>query len=273
MNSDSAVAPTAPPRNVEAVYGLAQAYARELDAQLGTLSLFTKHGGEIGRVHEHFLRSVLRRFLPATLHVGSGFVALPDWTSTQLDILVHPTNAAPLFAAGDLVVVDGFAGSIGAVEVKTDLDKRDLIGALNACLGLKRESAAQGRDYSTKYPFYGVYAAGGMDHETFVSHFQGWVAENLVIGGSETRRLIPDVIYMRGRRAYIHGHGMSDPYVAIDLKALGEGLGLLSLVSTLYEALQLPPYNGPWWLQHFDSSTLRYGIERGEPGASIVAWR
>ncbi len=120
--------------------------------------------------------------------------------------------------------------------------------------------------------FYGVYAAGGMSFESFVSHFQDWAAENLVIGAPETPRLIPDVVYVRGKYACIRGHSMSDPYVAIDLTALGDGLGLLSLVSTFYESLQFSPVNGPWWLQHFDSSTLRYGIERGEPGASIVAW-
>ncbi len=73
--------------NHEAIQALAKAYANELDAQLGALKHFTRHSGENGRVHEHFMKTVIRRWLPPDTMIGTGFIALPKWTSTQMDIL------------------------------------------------------------------------------------------------------------------------------------------------------------------------------------------
>ena len=69
--------------------GVAENYANELDAQFRTLNNFVSHGGEIGRAHEYYLRGVLSRFLPDNLCLGSGFIASPNWTSRQQDILIY----------------------------------------------------------------------------------------------------------------------------------------------------------------------------------------
>jgi len=68
---------------------VADHYAGELDAQFRTLNHFAAHAGEIGRAHETFLRGVLLRFLPEDLRLGTGFVASPEWTSRQQDILIY----------------------------------------------------------------------------------------------------------------------------------------------------------------------------------------
>ena len=63
---------------------LAGRYADMLSAQFRTLNYFVSQGGEIGRVHEAFLRDVISRFLPAKICAGTGFVASRDWVSTKL---------------------------------------------------------------------------------------------------------------------------------------------------------------------------------------------
>lgn len=265
---------------MRAVRSLATAYARELDAQLGTLALFTKHGPENGRVHEHYLRSVLRRFLPGHLHVGSGFVALPNWTSAQLDIVVHDPAVAPLFTAGDLIVANGVGGPVAAVEVKTTLDGRELLSGLNSCLDLKSRYVAMGDP--NRHPFFGIYAGQGIALDTLTDHFHEWAQKSLPnfrpdSRPPETRQLIPDAIVVRGRYACLRNSWMSDPYVAVDLTLpqdapLGDGVGLLGLVATLYEVTRLPPYQGPWWLQCSSAASLLNGIEKGEVNGQIMTW-
>lgn len=96
-----------PRNNVRGMRDLASSYARELDAQLRTLNLFADHAGEIGRAHEYFLRSVLSRFLPSQLHVGTGFASNATWTSSQQDVLIYAHAMRPLlFQVGDCVVAD-----------------------------------------------------------------------------------------------------------------------------------------------------------------------
>lgn len=98
----------------KAMERIAEHYACELDAQFRTLNHFAAHAGEIGRAHETFLRGVLRRFLPEDLRLGTGFVASPNWTSRQQDILIYKRDFTKLFEVGDCVVIDhdAFVGAI-----------------------------------------------------------------------------------------------------------------------------------------------------------------
>ncbi|MGG0788788.1 DUF6602 domain-containing protein [Peribacillus simplex] len=72
-----------------------------------------------GNYREYLLIEYLRKILPSTVEVGSGFVIDENfYTTNQIDIIIYDANIAPLFKSGDLVVVIP-ASVYGIVEVKT----------------------------------------------------------------------------------------------------------------------------------------------------------
>lgn len=256
--------------NVRAMQDLSAAYSRELAAQWHTLRLLTGHNGENGRVHEHFLRAVLRRFLPLNVHLGTGFIATQAHTSTQTDLLIYEAGLPLLFSAGDLVVADARA-TLGGIEVKTSLDGRGLRQHLEACYDTKTAFRVQSVNPTGlgRYLFYALYAIDGIERETVLAHFREWAVDKFPHGRQPfVRHTIPDVIYVRGKYILLRDHGMSDPYMAVDVPALGmeegsgDGLALMLLVACLYRTR----YHGeqePWWLRHLSVEDL--------PG-ELIAW-
>lgn len=74
-----------------------------------------------GEWKESVLRSVLRRYLPASVLIGRGFVLASDQASHQLDILIYKAESPVLFRDGDLVILTPDA-VLGIIEVKTQLN-------------------------------------------------------------------------------------------------------------------------------------------------------
>ena len=69
---------------------------------------------------EAVLRSVIRRHLPSSMAMGTGFVVAHDDVSTQIDILIIDGRSPVLFREGDLMIVTPDAVR-AAIEVKTRL--------------------------------------------------------------------------------------------------------------------------------------------------------
>lgn len=93
------------------------------------------HGGESGSWREAILRQVLRRHLPETVRVGSGFIVTKDRSSPQIDILIYETAHPTLFRQGDVAIVTPDAVR-GVIEVKSCIssfgsDSKTLAGALH----------------------------------------------------------------------------------------------------------------------------------------------
>ena len=68
----------------------------------------SSHWGEEGKYKEAILRNVIRRFLPANLSLGTGFVIRKDnnrtQISNQIDIIVYDNTIPVLFSEGDFVI-------------------------------------------------------------------------------------------------------------------------------------------------------------------------
>lgn len=71
-----------------------------------------------GEWKEVALRNLLRKHLPSSVVVGSGFIVTEDDSSTQIDILVLDANKPTLFRDGDLYIVTPDC-VLAAVEVKS----------------------------------------------------------------------------------------------------------------------------------------------------------
>ncbi len=227
--------------NVQGMRELADRYAAELDAQFQTLNHFANHAGEIGRAHEYFLRTILRRFLPARFRVGTGFIASPNRTSPQQDVLVYdPAKSPLLFEAGDLVVVDAEA-TAAAIEVKSELSGSRL---KDACRKLLNEMASSGGQ-----TFHGLYAWDSSSLGVWIEAAWDIVRER----AKETGRHRFDfpVVYVRDRFLLFPNHDgnwWSPPFRVLRVEEHSEGAALLGFIGMLWFRLQEHRVDWPWWL-------------------------
>jgi hypothetical protein len=101
------------------------AYHRSLAAELNAVKdrvrHLIRHWPTDGSFKESVLRSVLRRHLPESLFIGTGFVVTAADCSRQIDLLIVDKDRPRLFWDGDLIIVTPDAVR-AAIEVKTGLD-------------------------------------------------------------------------------------------------------------------------------------------------------
>jgi len=115
--------------NVEAYYN---DLSKELEALQNRVRNFigAANWGEEGRWKESILRSVLKRYLPSHMNVGTGFIVTPKNVSTQIDVLIYDTNKPTLFKDGDFVIIMPEV-ALAVIEVKTGIEASDLKSALS----------------------------------------------------------------------------------------------------------------------------------------------
>jgi len=87
------------------------------------------HWGEEGRYKEAVLRSIIRRFLPENVSIGTGFILKKEGDgiiiSNQIDIIIYDNTYPVLFAEGDFLITTP-ANVKGIIEVKTNLDSSNV---------------------------------------------------------------------------------------------------------------------------------------------------
>lgn len=87
------------------------------------------HWGEEGRYKEAVLSSVIRRFLPTNMSLGTGFIIKKEnddfKTSTQIDIIIYDNTYPVLFKEGDFIITTP-ENIKGIIEVKTNLKSSDI---------------------------------------------------------------------------------------------------------------------------------------------------
>jgi len=81
-----------------------------------------RHWGEDGKYKEIILMNVLKRALPKTVSVGTGFVMGDNEITKQIDIVIYRNCIPVLFQQDDFVIVTK-ESVLGIIEVKTDLSK------------------------------------------------------------------------------------------------------------------------------------------------------
>lgn len=211
---------------------LANAYGEELSSKFRTLNLFTSHGGEIGRAHEHFIREVLERLLPSQRTVGTGFIFSGEWRSGQQDILVYSDYQCPvLFRVGDCVVLE--RRSVDAsMEVKTQLTRRNLRGLLPKVAEL-RERVGHG--------FVGIYAWDGAAAADVLDELFQHVRDHPEDGD---RR--PDAILVAKRGWMLlsnkDGRALSAPYLLYQFETDTIGKPLLALMRLVWSWGNVPDW-------------------------------
>jgi hypothetical protein len=134
-------------------------YFRDLSKELRAVQ--NRIRNLIGGVHwpsdgawkESVLRAILRRYLPPSFTVGSGFIVTADGVSSQVDILICDDSAPILFRDGDFLIATADCVR-AAVEVKTQLTTQKLheaLGKLNGISELLRMRCVH------PHPFLGLF--------------------------------------------------------------------------------------------------------------------
>ena len=228
---------------------LSERYGEELSAQFRTLNHFVKHAGEIGRVHETYLRNIIARFLPGKLGVGTGFVVSKKWQSAQQDIIVFNQQDYPiLFQVGDCVVVDDSAVA-ALLEVKTTLtSSNDFREALNKLIFLYNQ-------VKSRY-FIGLFAWEGILIDTALSIIWEYVR----IDPLKNLHKLPQAIYIRGQYLLLTNMDCrqeTPPFRLLEInnseqsegtKKITEGLALLTLITEMWMGGIQNHARWPWWL-------------------------
>lgn len=85
------------------------------------------HWGEDGRYKEAALTSIIRRFLPTNMSLGTGFIIKNenDEISNQIDIIIYDNTYPVLFKEGDFIITTP-ENIKGIIEVKTKLNSSDI---------------------------------------------------------------------------------------------------------------------------------------------------
>lgn len=112
-----------------------------------------QHWGEEGRYKEVILMDVLRKHLPKTVSVGTGFIMGENALSSQIDIIIYRNDFPLLFQQADFVIVPPEA-VLGIIEVKSSADNTTKI---NEAI----DKLSRNADLVSDNVFTGIFAYDG----------------------------------------------------------------------------------------------------------------
>ncbi|MFD1863057.1 DUF6602 domain-containing protein [Planococcus chinensis] len=138
--------------------------AREFNATKDRIRnlIGSAHWGEEGRYKEIILMNFLKRFLPTTIAVGTGFIKSNEKLSSQIDIIIYNPSIAGYFKENDFVIVHP-ESVYGVIEVKSNPNSYKISEAID-----KLNTIGQ----VTKIPiFNGLFIFGEIEQEVNVASF------------------------------------------------------------------------------------------------------
>jgi len=101
-------------------------------------STISTHGDIIGDAREVLVRDILARLLPSNMVVGTGQIVDSDERiSKQIDIVIYRGDFPVLrsFGSADVFLLEGV---VAAIEVKSTLDKKNFLEALENCRSVRK---------------------------------------------------------------------------------------------------------------------------------------
>lgn len=145
-------------KEVDALVEIYQQFERLIPNKITSGSA---HRGEDGRYVEELVRQYLKKYLPSTIEVLTGFILRPavktglngkerrietDTHSTQLDIIVYDSGNYPIFQRfGDSVIVPP-EGVLAIISIKKHLNDRDIKNESSALMKASELCFTKGKD-------------------------------------------------------------------------------------------------------------------------------
>ena len=239
------------PVTLAIVQNLAEDVARQLD-----LSRRIDHHGESGRAREQILTAFIRRLVPSSFGVSTGFVLdAVGGLSRQVDIVIYRTDYAPIFDIGN--VKHFFVESVVAVmEVKAAITSTARLDqALQNIRSVKQlDRSNQGRNYTLLDRHGGPRVnLESFDHQVF-----GAIITERSLSRDILRERLLDFLRSNPRRVwpntYVDVHGPAVAYTGQGTPVSSDPTGCTDL-----------------W---FDSTFALFGVRRicGQPGSPGAGW-
>jgi hypothetical protein len=136
-----------------------QSIAAEFAAIKDRVRFFIKdrHWGEDGRYKEIILMNYLRKILPSSVSVGTGFVknGTGELTS-QIDIIVYKKESPILFSEGDFIILMP-ESVLGIIEVKSK-STHNIMTNTRRGLSVIQKAEQNGKIIGNKNIFNGIFA-------------------------------------------------------------------------------------------------------------------
>lgn len=123
--------------------------------------------GADGAYKEAILKNVLRKFLPANLDIGTGFIVKNEGrnaiASPQIDIIIYDNTYPLLFSEGDFIIATQ-KNVRGVIEVKTNLQQNNIRKTI--------ETAITVRNFIDHSAFNGIFSYNNLRniHESPTFH-------------------------------------------------------------------------------------------------------
>ncbi len=110
---------------------------KEIEATNNRVRDLVTHWGEEGKYKELVFQNILRRFLPKSLEIGTGFIIRPTErgvhnSTKQIDVIIYDNSYPVLFREGDFVIMTP-EGVRGIVEVKANLTNQNILQVIKTC--------------------------------------------------------------------------------------------------------------------------------------------
>lgn len=114
-----------------------KAMAELVKSSFEVSSSIANHGTVLGDARESFIRDILEKFLPSNVVIGSGqIIDSNDRLSKQIDIIIYRNDFPVLRTLGtsDVYLIEGV---IASIEVKSSLNSKSLVEALENCKSVR----------------------------------------------------------------------------------------------------------------------------------------
>ncbi len=219
------------------------------------------HWPSDGAAKESILRDVLRRHLPATVGVGTGFAVDSNKCSGQIDVLLYDTSKPVLYRDGDFICITPDAVR-GVIEVKTKIRSRT---ELRPALGQLRDNIRFFRGRQPLQAFAGlfVFDFALTQRSKFIEDFQSSAvgrAHNVV----NFAALGPDVFVRFWSRDPTHhdqppGH-QYNRWHSYDLNRLAQGYFISNVVGFI-ASQSVRGNRSLWYLQEGKETNLLSTIQ------------
>ncbi len=210
---------TNPKANPKALIEYGKSIASEFEARLDRIKTFIpNHYLTSGTANEIILRGFLADLSPTCFKVGQGFICDPtksEHASKQCDIIVFNQHSFPLVhSEGDIKVVWPESAKL-VIEVKSKLNKEELIKAVDNIAAAKRL-----RNMTIINGMIFAFDSEPKKVETIVRHFKN-ALENIKIAHAPNAILILDRGLIISTHNWLFPLGNRDVYQVLQAKNQG----------------------------------------------------
>lgn len=210
--------PPFPPPTPELIVNILRQLNEEVLGQL-QLAKSVDHPGEGGRARENVLADALRRFVPDTYGVGTGFVIDGvGGRSRQIDIVIYRQGYHPVFVIGGVVhyMVEAV---VAVIENKAAIKSRALLG--DALGTIKSVKALDRTNRGTNYAVHGSMRGEAIKADDY--GYQVW--GGIVTEASLSQDVLADGVlqYLRTEDRSLWPNMYTDLYRCTGYYAFGGG--------------------------------------------------